>query len=176
MLYFAYGSNMCTGRLRRRVPSAVPLWTAKLLNHSFRFHKRSRKDTSGRGDAFFTGEPNDIVRGVLFEIDADEECKLDTAEGLGFGYCKQAVTVQDGEGKQHRAFMYVAEETYIAPELKPYSWYKRFVAEGARQHGLPAAYIAQIETIEADEDPGAPEGCGEPQESSVRAVFLTEDA
>ena len=153
MLYFAYGSNMCTGRLRRRVPSAIPLRTAKLLNHSFRFHKRSRKDSSGKGNALFTGEPADVVWGVLFEIDADEECKLDEAEGLGHGYCRQTVTVHDQEGNQHRAFMYVAEETHIVPDLKPYTWYKYFVLEGARQHGLPAEYVMQIEVMPADEDP-----------------------
>ena len=47
MLYFAYGSNMCTGRLRQRVPSAAPVRIAKLLNRSLRFHKRS-DDRSGK--------------------------------------------------------------------------------------------------------------------------------
>jgi hypothetical protein len=37
--------------------------------------------------------------------------------------------------------------------LRPYSWYKRFVVEGARQHGLPADYIAGIEALPAAEDP-----------------------
>ena len=40
------GSNMCTGRLQQRVPSARPIAVAKLLNNSLRFHKRSDKDGS----------------------------------------------------------------------------------------------------------------------------------
>jgi integrase len=63
MLYFAYGSNMCTGRLRQRVPSANPVRVAKLLNHAFRFHKRSG-DLSGKCDAYFTGETTDVIWGA----------------------------------------------------------------------------------------------------------------
>jgi hypothetical protein len=63
---------MCTERLRKRVPSANPIITAKLQNHSLRFHKRS-DDRSGKCDACFTGEAADIVWGVIFDIDAAEK-------------------------------------------------------------------------------------------------------
>jgi gamma-glutamylcyclotransferase len=49
--------------------------------------------------------------------------------------------------------MYVAERSHIQSELLPYTWYKRFVIEGARQHDLPAEYIARIEAMPATEDP-----------------------
>ena len=49
--------------------------------------------------------------------------------------------------------MYVAEKTHIVPNLQPYSWYKRFVVEGALQYGLPADYITRIEAMPAIEDP-----------------------
>jgi gamma-glutamylcyclotransferase len=49
----------------------------------------------------------------------------------------------------------VANENSIDNTLSPYSWYKRFVVEGARQHNLPADYIARIEAIRAIEDPDA---------------------
>ena len=32
--------------------------------------------------------------------------------------------------------------------LRPYSWYKRFLVEGARSHGLPADYITMLEALE----------------------------
>src|SRR5207247_6479737 len=69
MLYFAYGSNMCTARLRGRDSSATPVRIGKLLNHSLRFHKRST-DGSAKCDAYyFTGKPQDVIWGVIFEID-----------------------------------------------------------------------------------------------------------
>lgn len=153
MLYFAYGSNMHTGRLRARVRSANALRSARLTNHSLRFHKRSYKDGSGKGDAYFTGNPDDIVWGVIFELDDEDKPALDRHEGLGFGYNEQEVTVTDIEGNQQRLVMYVAAETYINPNLQPYTWYKNFVVEGARQHALPADYINHIEAISAIDDP-----------------------
>jgi gamma-glutamylcyclotransferase len=100
MLYFAYGSNMCAGRLRGRVHSAVPVRVARLLNHSLRFHKRSDKDSSGKADAYFTGEPEDVVWGVVFDIDPAEKPDLDRHEGLGHGYVERLVM---GDNQNSRA-------------------------------------------------------------------------
>lgn len=152
MQYFAYGSNMCTGRLRKRVPSAQFVRTAKLPNHSLQFHKRS-KDKSAKADAFYTGKPEDIVWGVMFEFNQDEKAALDEAEGLGQGYVEKDVTVIDDENREHRVFTYVADAAYIEPDLPPYSWYTRFVIEGAKQHELPPDYIAKIEAVPDAEDP-----------------------
>jgi gamma-glutamylcyclotransferase len=53
MRYFAYGSNMCSGRLRARVTCDF-VTTAKLAGYQLRFHKLSR-DGSSKCDAFRTG-------------------------------------------------------------------------------------------------------------------------
>jgi hypothetical protein len=148
MLYFAYGSNMCTGRLIRRVPSAKVVGVARLSNHALRFHNRG-SDGSAKADAFFTGEPEDVVWGVLFTLDAAEEWRLDEAEGLGRGCSKTVITVDLRGGERPRAVMYAARRDYIEPSLRPYSWYKRFVLEGSREHSLPPDYIAPIEAIQA---------------------------
>jgi hypothetical protein len=63
---------MFTARLQQRVSSATPVRIAKLLNHSLRFHKRSNKDGSGKADAYFTGEPEHVVWGVIFQIAGDQ--------------------------------------------------------------------------------------------------------
>ena len=149
MLYFAYGSNMCTGRLCRRVPSATSVSVARLAGHSLRLHKRSI-DKSGKCDAYFTGEPQDIIWGVLYQIDPNEKRNLDRAEG--YGYRETQVTVVDTSGEQWRSIMYVANATHIDAALRPYSWYKRFVVEGARIHMLPADYIEILNRIETTED------------------------
>ncbi len=49
--------------------------------------------------------------------------------------------------------MYVADADAIDDSLIPYTWYKDFVVDGARQHGLSEAYIANIEAVEARADP-----------------------
>jgi len=151
MLYFAYGSNMCTGRLRRRVPSATSVRIAKLTGHSFRFHKRST-DGSGKGDAFGTTNPLDIVWGVIFDIDERQKATLDEAEGLGAGYEEKTANVVDEGGQEHCVVLYVAEANSIDTTLRPYSWYKRFVVDGARQHALPNEYIDAIAAMPDMED------------------------
>lgn len=74
-LYFTYGSNMCTGRLtaKERCPSGISKCVAKLSGHVLKFHKLSKKDCSGKADAYETGNENDVVWGVVFSIDDSEE-------------------------------------------------------------------------------------------------------
>ena len=155
MLYFAYGSNMCTDRLRApdRVPSAKSLGIARISGYAFRFHKVSKKDCSAKADAYYTGNPTDTIWGVIFSIDPAEKPNLDRAEGLGGGYDEKEFTVTDMEGNEHRTVAYIAEPSHIQKELLPYSWYKRFVVEGARRSGLSSEYIAQIDAMPATEDP-----------------------
>lgn len=143
---------MCTGRLRRRVPSAQFVCVAKLPGHAFRFHKRST-DGSAKGDALETNEPRDVVWGVVFDIADREKPLLDDAEGLGKGYLEKTVTVADTAGNEHHASMYFADPGYIDATRQPYSWYKRFVIDGARQHVLPGEYIKVIAALPAVEDP-----------------------
>jgi hypothetical protein len=143
MLYFAYGSTMCAGRLRRGVPSATFVNIAKLAGHSFRFHKRST-DGSGKGDAFETGNPLDIVWGVIFDIDERQKATLDEAEGLGVGYEEKTANVLNESGQEYVVVLYVAEANSTDNTFRPYSWYKRFVIDGARQHDLPDEYVNAI--------------------------------
>ncbi|RMD60293.1 MAG: gamma-glutamylcyclotransferase, partial [Planctomycetota bacterium] len=62
MLYFAYGSNMSTPRLRRRVSRAVPVATARLPGCRLAFHKLGA-DGSGKCDACPAGRAEEVVWG-----------------------------------------------------------------------------------------------------------------
>jgi gamma-glutamylcyclotransferase len=160
LYYFAYGSNMCTGRLRLRVPSAKPIFVTQLSGHVLRFHKRST-DGSGKADSEFTGSPEDFVWGVVFEIDSGQKPDLDRAEGLGRGYEEKQIILKDCTDQSYRAWMYFASESHKNAALRPYSWYLRFVVEGAKQHGLPSDYIALLEHAESAEDRDAVRDAGE---------------
>jgi cation transport regulator ChaC len=151
LYYFAYGSNMCTGRLRIRVPSARPLFVARLRGYALRFHKRST-DGSGKADAEYTGNDSDSVWGVVFEIDATQKPNLDEAEGLGSGYDEKRINLNDSAGRTYNAWMYYASQSHKDARIRPYSWYLRFVVEGAKQHGLLAEYVALIASAESNED------------------------
>jgi len=148
--YFAYGSNMRSAWLRARVPNAAVHRRAELRDYELRFRKRS-SDGSSKCDVV----PADgrVVHGVVFEIPLDEKPTLDAAEGLGRGYQEIRCTVTTPEGVSIEAFMYVAEANAIDEDLLPYSWYKRIVLAGAREHGLPAAFVATLEQMECRDDP-----------------------
>jgi gamma-glutamylcyclotransferase len=151
MLYFAYGSNMCTGRLQQRVPSANPVRIAKLLNHSLNFHKRSN-DGSGKCDACFTGEPADVVWGVIFKIDPAQKPHLDAHEGLGHGYAEKLALVIDEEGNRYSVFTYTAGTATLIrrSDLIPGT---SGLSSRAHVNKLSRPdYIARIEVIPTTED------------------------
>ncbi len=147
LYYFTYGSNMSTRRLSARVSTAKKLCTAYLPAHQLRFHKRGMDD-SAKCDAHYTGNPDDLVIGVLFEIPAADKPALDRHEGPG--YESKQVTVQAEDGAMMDAFTYVA--LHIDKAMRPYHWYKEHVLTGAREHRLPDDYISTIELIGSIDD------------------------
>ncbi len=149
MLCFCYGSNMSRRRLQARVPSAQFIALAELPRHRLRFHKAAL-DGSAKCDAHETGNSDDGVIGVVYEIADDEKPDLDKHEALGRGYDQKQVELITRTGNL-QAWMYFA--TRIKDSLKPFHWYKEHVLIGARENGLPADYIAQIEAAESIEDP-----------------------
>ncbi|MCG2582150.1 MAG: gamma-glutamylcyclotransferase [Marinobacter sp.] len=140
---------MSLARLQDRAPSARFVAVATLPAHRLRFHKVS-KDGSGKCDAEETGNPEDRVIGVVYEISGSEKPALDREEGLGSGYDEKEVEVTTDQ-ERLTALMYFA--TTVDPQLKPYQWYQKHVLVGARENGLPPEYVAQIEAMEPVDDP-----------------------
>ncbi|MAT91007.1 MAG: gamma-glutamylcyclotransferase [Halioglobus sp.] len=148
--YFAYGSNMSLARLRARTPSARRLGLYRLAGHELRFHKHGA-DGSGKCDAFFTGATDQRIYGALYTLDTREKPALDAVEGLGLGYAEKQVQVEDHAGETLQAFTYYAIRT--DPALLPFDWYLGHVRVGAREIGVPAAYLAAIEAVRSRPDP-----------------------
>lgn len=152
LYYFAYGSNLLSRRLAARTPSARPLGIARLPGHRLYWHKRGR-DGSGKCDAALTGDRGDAVVGVVYRLDAGERAALDRAEGLGAGYhgAEHDFVVA---GRALSAFFYRADAGAVDPALAPFDWYHALVVAGAREHRLPADYIAALQRATVD-DPDA---------------------
>jgi hypothetical protein len=150
-LYFAYGSNMLSARLRapERCPSARAVGLAQLPGYELRWHKHSKKDQSGKCDIIASDVSDAVIFGVLYEIANDERAALDREEGLNKGYNAIEPTVIFGDSPlMVRSY----QASIIDPELRPYTWYRALVIAGAKEHGLPASYIAGLESVAADED------------------------
>lgn len=149
-LYFAYGSNMLSRRLRasQRTPSAVALGTGFVANRRLTFDKVS-SDGSGKCDVEDSGNPDDRVYGVLYEINESEKPNLDREEGIGKGYKEVRVNVVTASGTRE-AVTYVATAKESA--LRPYHWYKALVIAGALEHSLPEAYVEWLRTCDSKPD------------------------
>ena len=138
---------MLLARLRERCPSARSLGVAQLPGYQLRWHKRST-DRSGKCDVVPVRVDHAVI-GVVYESDANEKAALDQAEGLGHGYDeKDATVILTGDAVT--VSIYFA--TKVDPALKPYTWYKALVVAGAKEHGLPSPYIANLQAVEASED------------------------
>lgn len=148
---FAYGSNMCVERIRKRVPSARPLERACLARYELRMHKRGA-DGSAKADAFYTGDDRHSVWGVLFEIHSHHKPLLDRHEHLGVGYDDRPVQPVTADGETVEAWIYVARREMIDTQLKPFTWYKDYMLAGARWHRLPPAYVLRLQQVEAIAD------------------------
>ncbi|MBT4865210.1 MAG: gamma-glutamylcyclotransferase [Planctomycetaceae bacterium] len=144
---FAYGSNMCTERLRARVASAAPLAIGYVTRRRLAFHKRGN-DGSAKADAVYTGRIRDCVWGVVFSLRSDEKSVLDEFE---IGYHEEQVVVIGKTDVLH-ASVYVASDETVDASLSPFCWYHRFVVQGAKQHRLPTDYVQQLQGIESVTD------------------------
>lgn len=151
MLYFAYGSNMSTLRLRHRCPTAQPLGMAMLRGHRLCFHKLG-VDGSAKCDAWYSGGSEDIVFGVLFDIGREDRGRLDEIEGSRYEVIQGQVE-RPRPRRLQRCFFYRARREYVIDGLKPFPWYRRHVLAGAIEHGFPADYVAAIAAVEAIPDP-----------------------
>jgi len=144
ILYFAYGSNMLSERLRSRITALNIVGRASLKDKQVVFNKRS-KDRSGKAN--LVESVGCVTWGVLYEINAQDLDKLDKIED---GYERVAVRVRKPDGSEVEAVTYVSEKT--TNDSRPYRWYKKLLLSGAREHNLPQDYIAYLEGFRVKPD------------------------
>jgi hypothetical protein len=143
-LYFAYGSNMCTGNLRQVAPSAAPIGVARLPRHELQFRKRSGPEDGAGSNPFETGREESVVWGVLFRMSEADLQALVRLEDGRYGYVPTPKTVYlRGSGEAVSALVFMSEPRDLDANLRPYDWYLRRVLEGAWQHDLPPDYIVR---------------------------------
>ena len=90
MLFFAVGSNVDEGRLRSWVPSARRLTIASLPGFTLRWHKRSAD--GGKLAALRTGDPDDVIWGLVYEVDDRGWQQIDEGQRAA-GYREERATV-----------------------------------------------------------------------------------
>lgn len=148
--YFAYGSNLVSAQMKRRCPSfaakPVVIGRGRLDGYRLAFPVHSRLDWAG-GVAGIepTGDDGEAVHGVVYEVDDTALVELDIYEDVPGGlYRRGEVTVRLDDDQPCDCITYFA----LADDDGPYRPSRRYldaIIAGAREHGLPASWIKQLE-------------------------------
>lgn len=136
-LYFAYGSNMDADAMRQRCPRSKPLGRACLKRHRFVL--------MGNGYASVHRDPRAEVHGVLFDLALSDVPPLDRYEEVARGLYVKAVqpVVRDAAGPC-QALVYIGTDPRVGGAPPPR--YMEAIVAAAETAGLPATYIAQLQT------------------------------
>ena len=141
MRFFAVGTNMDEELLRNWIPSARRLTIASLSGFTLRWHKRS--SDGGKLAALRTGHPDDVVWGVVYEVDGLGWQQIDEGQRAA-GYRDERVTVVGPDGAEHDASVYVARAEMIDDSMMPMRSYRDPIVNAARANGLPAEYVDEL--------------------------------
>ena len=141
--YFAYGSNMSSARLRRRVPDLSPGVVARLPSYRRTFDKSGTY--GGKTNMRKTEDAHDLVPGVVFNV---TPAQLAVIAEYEVGYESESIKVTLTDGEEVDAVTFVATETKDG--LRPTQRYLRHLLVGAREHVLTAAEIQAIEITETE--------------------------
>jgi gamma-glutamylcyclotransferase (GGCT)/AIG2-like uncharacterized protein YtfP len=141
-LYFAYASNMEPRRFRRLCPDSTVVGPARLPGRRLAFSRYSRQRRGGSADIVPDAEAE--VWGVLYEVgDADLDT-LDRSEDVPAAYRREAVVVEDAEGRERQAVTYAANRT---GDFLPHRDYLRVIVQGAEARGLPKGWVRHLEAM-----------------------------
>lgn len=132
-LYFAYGSNMNETQMIARCPSAIEITTGSLLNHRLTFAGWSGGWSGGVADVRSSNKA-DKVRGVLWEISAEDLKALDAREGRPWQYDRRVATILDRHGRKQKAWVYYMSGR--KPETRCGMGYYAQIAEAYQLHGF----------------------------------------
>jgi gamma-glutamylcyclotransferase len=141
--YFAYGSNLLVDQMVERIGLSVDAVASaritRLAGYRLVF-QCLEGDLAAYADII---RPGLEVWGVVYRCTESDLILLDDFEQ---GYRRELLQVTDRSGEILEAAAYVMKHKGIGREGKPTATYLEKIITGARRHGLPEGYIAELET------------------------------
>jgi gamma-glutamylcyclotransferase len=131
-------------RLSERVGRVPVLGPACIHGRRLECNKHGR---DGSGKANLVETPGEMVWGVLYRLSSHQ---LDALDGFEGGYTRAELEVHAADAT-HRAWTYVSLR--LTEDPRPFDWYKQLMLTGAREHGLPDAWLARLRAL-PDRRPG----------------------
>jgi gamma-glutamylcyclotransferase len=147
--YFAYGSNMNSNRVRQRKMSFESASSGRLLDYSLRFNKRSVK-YPGAAAANVVASAKGVTEGVVYRLVQPVQIEMmDPYEGYPVRYSRTALPIVTKVGVVD-AWVYIANEDYVAEGLAPAQWYLNHLLAGRGY--LSASYFESLLQIKCLHD------------------------
>ena len=146
--YFAYGSNMNERLFRdRRHMIWLEMRVGQLRGYRLAFTVAGGMRPGASAPANIIEAPGETVHGVLYLLPLRKFARLDNSEGKQYAYLW--TEAEDAAGNRVPVLTYTVP--HAAPEGRPGLRYLTLIREAARQHGLPADYVAFLDGVEARE-------------------------
>lgn len=148
--YFAYGANMHDSAFRERRGMRPDEWRAgRITGYRMRFNLEGRpKGKAAPANICLDREAE--VWGVLYRISRRELVRLNASEGIpGWRYRPLWLAAEDSDGNRLATVTYIADGRQ--KDGKPSLRYITLLRKGARDHGLPAHWIAFLEGVDPAE-------------------------
>ncbi|XP_048418603.1 gamma-glutamylcyclotransferase a [Stegostoma tigrinum] len=148
--YFGYGSNLLRKRLQLQNPSAVQIAVGYLRGYKLAFGFPDLQESAwGGGVATVISSPEDVVWGVIWQLESADRPSLDDQEGVKIGlYSPIQVNIQrENTGEEVLCWTYQMNNFHSA---LPSPLYKEVICTGAKQSGLPAEYIKKLDAIKTN--------------------------
>lgn len=148
--YFGFGSNMSIASLKAKGVVPLSSRSAVLQGWCLRFNvQHFFRNEGGVGNIEHTGNPQDLVLGILHELSDDALELLDAAEAYGYGYDRITLDVEitnDSCEQPQRvsALTYVGMFSFIDNNCLPSRRYLNILLDGAIKAGLDKNYIEQL--------------------------------
>ena len=139
--YFAYGSNVSSGVMTSRIPSARRPRPARLDGYRLVFSLPSVR--WGGHAAGIEPAPGQVVWGLVWQIGRDDLALLDRVEA---NYHRIEVTPVVA-GDPVPAVSYVVRPERSVDEGRPVAEYLGHLVAGAIEHGLPDPWVAWLREI-----------------------------
>lgn len=142
--YFAYGCNLNLAEIKKKCPNIKVLGPMKLPNYKLEFFGYSSV-WDGAVESVIPDLASEVW-GVLYKLDSASWEELDNYEDARFdgtgAYFHYPVEVIDNNGMLVPATIYKKSELR-QPQL-PSTEYLDIILKGAKEHSLPAAYVAGL--------------------------------
>lgn len=129
--YFAYGSNMNQARLEDRIGKVKKIGVARMKGYRLVFN--AGLDNRCFANVWKTGEDQDFVEGVIYEVNPRQLRLLDNFEGAPFLYNR---VVEAFKGKN--LYIYIAINALYCQQglKKPEIEYLNHIIKGCKENNL----------------------------------------